>query len=193
MLRFNSTFLTMIDAVVAFIIQTVAASKIGFLLVPAYFLKKFWIVWVLSIAWAAFLRTLDFKVGFWWSLACSSILVVASWGWSLLTFFYWDDGPVLSQWMPAVASVVWVFLLFQIKQALVVRLPVAQWVKKTIEVIMVLFWIDLAFATIVDYDFSSITLIGAALIGYYYFRLTATVYIRGGKRLQQFFGVDGKI
>lgn len=193
MLRFDSSFLTMIDTVVAIIIQTFASSKLGFLLIPAYLLKRFWIVWVLSILWAIFLRSLDFKVGFWWSLACSSILVVASWGWSLLTFFYWDDGPVLSQWMPAVAAVVWAFLLFQIRQVLIVRLPVNQWLRKAIEWLMIFFWIDLAFAAIVDYDFSLITLIGAGLIGYYYFRITAGVYIRSGKRLQQFFGVDGKI
>ncbi|SFC19130.1 hypothetical protein SAMN05660453_1274 [Fructobacillus durionis] len=193
MLRFNSSFLTLFDAAGSIAIQALANSKLGFLFGPAYLLKNFWMAWLLTIVWAAFLRTLGFKVGFWWSLACSSILIIMCWAWSLLTFFYWDDGPVLLQMMPALSNTIWAFLLFQIQQVLVVRLPLAYWVKSTLSGLMIFFWLILAAASIVDYDVSVTTLIGSALFGYWFFRTAAGMYIRLSKHWQQFFGVDGKI
>ncbi|MBS9336910.1 hypothetical protein [Fructobacillus parabroussonetiae] len=193
MLRFNSSVLTLLDAFSSIIIQTVASSKLGILLQPSYFLKSFWVAWVCLIIWALFLRALNFKVGFWWTLASSSVLIIVSWGWSLLTFFYWDNGPVMLQMMPPVANVLWAFLLFQIQQIMVVRLPLAHWFKKTLGVLLVIFWLFLTAASIVDHDLSTTTLVGAALFAYVFFRLAAGLYIHNGKRWQQFFGVDGKI
>lgn len=193
MLRFNSSFLTLLDAWSTIIIQTIASSKIGFLLIPSYFLKSFCLAWVVTILWAIFLRALNFKVGFWWVLASSSILIIFSWGWSLLTFFYWDNGPVMLQMMPPVGNVLWSFFLFQVQQVLVVRLHLAAWFKKTLGALLIALWLFLAAASIVEHDLSTTTIIGAALFGYYFFRLTAGLYIRNGKRWQQFFGVDGKI
>ncbi|MBS9335174.1 hypothetical protein LQZ24_03840 [Fructobacillus sp. M1-13] len=193
MLRFSSSILTLLDAVVSIGIQAVATSKIGGLLIPAYFFKNFWVVWIAIMIWAVFLRLLGFKVGFWWSLASASILIVITWGWSLLTFFYWDGGPIMVQNMPAVANVLWAFLFYQIQQILVVRLPLLAWVKQAIGALMVIAWLFMAAASIVEYDLSATTLVGSALFGYAFFRVLAMLYIRQGKRWQQFFGVDGKI
>ncbi|MBS9338673.1 hypothetical protein G6R29_03380 [Fructobacillus sp. M2-14] len=193
MLRFNVSLLTMVDAIFSIGIQALASTKIGLLLIPAYVLKDFWFIWILYLIWAAFLRALGYKVGFWWTLACVTILIGISWGWSLLTFFYWDDGPVMLQMMPSVSLVSWVFFLFQVQQILVVRLRLAAWVKKVIGWLLALVFVLCATASIVEYDMSSSTVLGSVLFGYAFFRLSATLYITQGKHWQQFFGVDGKI
>ncbi|MCO0832098.1 hypothetical protein NFX39_03205 [Fructobacillus sp. W13] len=193
MLRFNASSLTMLDAVFSIAVQAVAGTKFGALLIPAYVLKNFWFVWVLSLLWAGFLRALGYKVGFWWSLACLTILIGITWGWSLLTFFYWDDGPVMLQMMPSVAMVSWVFLLFQVQQILVVRFHVARWVKRLIGWFFAFIFLLCAAASVVEYDMPTTTIIGAVLLGYPIFRLSASLYIRLAKHWQQFFGVDGKI